>query len=479
VLNVLGPSDYGLYNIVTGITAMFTFLNASMSDISRRYFSLELGRNDLERLRNIFNLNFILYIFIALVFLFLAETIGLWFLNNKITIPDVRQEAIQWVFQFSVISFIFTILTVPFMAIIIAHEEMAIYAYVSMAEVALKLVLVISLKTVSLDKLQLYGILMCINVIILSGTYGTICKVRYPECKFVFFWDKKTAKEIILFSWWSMFESFGSLVKIQMTNVLLNQFFGPILSAARSISSQITHVIGTVTSNFSTSVYPPIVKNYVAGEKIKILTFIFSYSKFIYILAYAMILPFSIELPTVLLLWLKNVPDNVVPFTRLMMIEILIDSLGLTSDIAIYATGKIKSYKLIRGTILLLNIPFSFLALQLHYPANSVFIISVCSIFLLFLLRLFILKHLINYSIIQFIKDVMFPVFIISLLSPCLPLFLYFFLKATLFRLFLILFASTFSVCIYSYIFALNNSAREMIKAKLFRRLSYLMVGRK
>jgi O-antigen/teichoic acid export membrane protein len=386
----------------------------------------------------------------------------------------VRQKAAHWIFQFSVISFIVTILTMPFTAIIIAHEEMVIYAYVSMAEAVLKFILVIFLQIISLDKLRLYGILMCVNVVIISGIYGMICKIRYAECKFVFFWNKKIVKEMISFSWWGMFESFGSLAKTQMITVLLNQFFGPILSAARSISSQINHVIGAVTSNFATSIYPPIVKSYAADEDSKMLALIFSYAKFIYILAYMIILPFSLELPIVLLLWLKNVPDSLVSFTRLMMIEILIDSLGLTVDIAIYATGKIKLYKIIRSIIFLLNIPFAFIALRLHCSANSVFVISVCLIFLLFLLRLLILKHLINFSIAQFIRDVMLPVFITSLLSSCLPLLLYFFLKDNFFRFFLVMTSSIVSVCVCSYLFALSNGDRQMIKTKVFQKLSRL-----
>jgi O-antigen/teichoic acid export membrane protein len=464
VLETLGVEDYGIYHVVAGIVTMFGFISNSMASASQRYFSYELGRGDYDQLKKIFSLTLLIYIFIAVLILLLAETIGLWFTNNKLVIPVERKVAALWVYQFSIISFLFTIMTSPYMAMIIAHENMNIYAYVSIIEVLLKLGMVFVLRFISWDKLILYGILMLAVVIINTAIYRTICIRKYKECTFSFYWNKILFKEIVSYSGWNMFGASTNILKIQGVNILLNQFFSPIVVAARSIATTVDNAAMSFSNNFNTAIRPQIIKSYAVGEKERMLLLMFRGSKGSYLLMYLFALPLVLEMPIVLDLWLKNLPEHAVLFTRLILFDALINSISFPLMATAQATGKIKLYQSVVGGILLLNVPVSWIILLLGAPPYSVLIIAIGLTIIAGTTRLLILKRLIDYSIKQFLKVVMVPIFFISLTSAILPIVSCYILVQNIARLFIVIVLSIISTGFFSYLIGFNTNERKMIK---------------
>ena len=473
VLNTLGAEDYGIYNVVAGVVTMFSFLSNSMATASQRYFSFALGQNDSESLKKYFSMSFTIYCLIALIVLVLAETVGLWFVTQKLIIPSERQNAAFWIYQASIFSMICTILTAPFMASIIAHEDMNIYAYVSIIEVVLKLGIVFLLPLFTIDKLIFYGLLMAGVVFINTAIYRTICVKKYVECEFSFFWEKSLFKELVSYTGWNMFGSAVGVFKNQIVNIILNQFFNPVVNAARGIAAQVNSAVNSFAQNFSTAVRPQIIKSYASGEKEKMLQLMFRSCKATFLLMFVFALPLILEMPYVLKLWLKNVPEYAVLFTILALIDALIDTISYPIMAAAQATGKIKLYQSVVGGVLLLNAPIAFVVLTFGTAPYSVFIVSISITFIAFIVRLIILKHLIDFSFWQFIGKVFLPVVFCALISFVIPYLVRNMMNSNFIRLCVTVVVSVISVALSGYFVALSKNEKlwiiEIVKSKLGR----------
>jgi O-antigen/teichoic acid export membrane protein len=467
VLNTLGAEDYGIYNVVAGVVTMFSFLSGSLATASQRYFAFELGRSDYAQLQKIFNLSFLMYLLIAAAVLVLAETVGLWFVHTKLIIPRERMESARWIYQCSIISFVFTITVTPFMAVIIAHEDMNIYATVSIVEAVLKLGIVFLLTAIEFDKLQLYGILLCAVTMINTGIYIAICKRKYQECRFWFYWNTNLFKELIGFTGWNLFGACAGVFKNQMVNILLNQFFNPIIVTARGIAGSVSSAVMSFSQNFSSAMRPQIIKNYASENKTEMLKIMFYGCKGTYFLMYVFTFPLILEMPLILSIWLKKIPEYSVLFTRLVLFDALIDSVSFPIMTAAQATGKIKLYQSVVGGILLLNFPVSWVILRLGAPAYSVMAVAVCLTFIAFVVRILILKRLIIYSLKHFLIEVIIPVCAVSLLSAIMPLVVFRILDYGFLRLLLITGTSVVSVCIFTFIIGLSDTDRIRVKSMI------------
>jgi O-antigen/teichoic acid export membrane protein len=470
VLETLGAEDYGIYNVVAGVVTMFGFLSNSMATATQRYLSFELGRNDFEQLKKVFSISLEIYILIAVLVIVLAETVGLWFVSNKLLMPLERKNAAWWIYQFSILSFLFTILAMPYMAVIIAHEDMNIYAGVSIADVVLKLAIVFLLRFIVLDKLQLYGILICAATFINTAIYRIICQKKYKECKFIFYWNKDLFKEITNYTIWNLFGASVGVFKTQAVNILLNQFFNPVVIAARGITSSVNAAIVSFSANFSVALRPQIIKNYAAREEVKMLWLVFNGAKCTFFLMLMFTLPFILEMPILLSLWLKKPPEYAVLFTRLALVDALMDSISYPIITAVQATGKVKLYQSVVSGILLLNLPVSWIVLLLGMPVYTIMIVAICLTCIGVIARFLILKQLINYSLIQFFRIVIIPVCIVTVLSVILPIVLYIILQESLLRLCLVFCVSIFSIGVCIYIFGLNNFERQKIINQIKKR---------
>jgi O-antigen/teichoic acid export membrane protein len=464
VLNTLGAEDYGIYNVVAGVVAMFGFLSNSMAGASQRYFAIELGRKDSEQLKKTFSLNLLIYIMIASAMLLLAETIGLWFVNNKLVIPSERMEVALWVYQFSIISFVFTIMATPYMAMIIAHEEMQIYAYLSIIEAVLKLIIVVLLRYMTYDKLLLYGILLCGTTMITTMGYHIICVVKYQECRFKFYWNYSLLKIIASYTGLSVFVSIAGICKMQGVTVLLNQYFNPIVVSSRSLAIAINSMVSSFFSNFSNALRPQIVKSYAAGRINEMIYVLFWGVKITYLLMYLFTLPLLLETPVIFSLWLKETPDYTIIFVRLVLIDALVESIAYPIYSVIMAIGRMGGYTFWISVLTFLNIIFSWIALSSGYPPESVQYIAVLLTAILIVVRIFILKSCIPFSVMDFIKNSLFPIVMITIVSSILPIAVFFLLKKDITTMFIVVITSTISICVSSYFIGFNNGERQTIK---------------
>ena len=434
VLNVLGSEDYGIYNVVAGVVTMFSFLSGAMATASQRYFSFDLGKNNTDHLKVTFSVTFQIYIILALIVVLLAETIGLWVVNNKLVIPMERITAANFIFQAAIVSFILTLITTPYMAILIAHENMNVYAYVSIIEAGLKLGIVFLLKILIYDKLILYGLLLAVVAFINTTIYRIYCHKHYVECKFKFVKDIALFREIISYSGWNLFGSTVGVVKNQIINILLNLHFGAVVNAARGIASQVNGAVVSFSQNFSTAIRPQIIKNYASEQNEECMRLVFRGCKFTFFLMYIFSLPLVLEMKYVLKLWLKNPPMYAVLFTQLALIDAIIDSISYPIMTLAQATGKIKLYQGVVGGILLCNLPISYIILKIGAPAYSVMLVAIGITFVAFIMRLFVIKKLTRFSIKDFIKNTAIPCFFVLFISAIVPILLCLEMKEGFFR---------------------------------------------
>lgn len=463
VLNTLGAVDYGLYNVIGGIVVMFSFLSNTMASASQRFFAFELGRKNYRQLKRTFSITMTIYGIIAVVILVLAETVGLWFLNAHLTIPAERMEAANWVYQFTILSFMMTMIAVPYNAAIIAHERMKIYAYVSIVEAILKLAVVYVLLVFSYDKLKLYAVLMFGVTSLITLIYRAYCKKQFMECSYQFFWEKKLFQKLIHFSGWNLFGALAGIFNNQGINILLNVFFGPIVNAARAIAYQINNAINQFVSNFLMATRPQITKYYANGEKENMLNLVFQSSKFSYLLLFLLSMPILLETRFLLTLWLKEIPEYVVVFTRLIITTSLIDSLSFSLMSAAQATGEIRNYQATVGGVMLLNLPVSYFFLKLNYPPQSVMYIAMANAVVCLALRLILLRKMVQFPIVRYLKKVLLPLFVTSVVSCLIPLFFRYQLAENLYRVLLVGLLGAVSTLFIAFFFGISSSERRYV----------------
>lgn len=428
VLEVLGVEDYGIYNVIAGIVSFFSFLSGTMASASQRYFSFAIGQKDTDKLKTTFTVNWIIYAAISIIAFILLESIGLWFINNKLNIPAESLDSALVIYRFSIMTFIATILTTPFMAVIIAHEDMQIYAYVSILEAVLKLVIIFLLNSISWNKLELYGLLVFLVSIINCLTYIILCLRRYEECQFrKFYWNRVLLNEIIGFTSWTLLGQITTVMRNQAITILLNQVFNPIVVAARAIAMNISTQVGVFSNNFNVGLYPPIIKSYASNDNVTLFSLIYNGSKITFFLMWIISFPMFLEMDFILNLWLKNPPEGAVLFSRLSLIEVLINSLCLPLATAARAPGRMKEYELILGSIQIVIFICSWGVLIQGAPAYSVFVVAIVANIIMIFVRLLVVGKLIGISFVGFLKEVLLPVLLMLILSiiSIIPIYYY------------------------------------------------------
>ena len=426
ILNTLGIVDYGIYSTVGGIIWIFSFIHGPMSSSISRNLTFEIGRNNTDRLEKVFCVSFNILALIALLTVILGETVGLWFFYEKMQIPDERIYAAFWVYQLSIISCAISILSVPYNASIIAHERMSAFAWISISDVLIKLVIVYLLVVVTFDKLIIYALLFFLAQIFNQIIYMVYCHRNFKEVKLRFFWDKKIFKEMSSFAGWTTLGYLSAVASTQGIDLMLNVFFGPTINAARGIAIQARNVIGRFSTGFQTAFAPQITKTYAAGNYEELHTLIFRSSKFSFFLLTILTIPVMIETEPLLLLWLKNIPEHTVLFFRIIALITLQESLAYPIDIAIQATGKIKKYQITVCSILLTILPISYIALKIGTPPESVFFINLVCCILTHLVRIKILAPLIRLSVSEYIKKVFLRISLVFVISLICAYLLYF-----------------------------------------------------
>ena len=421
ILNTLGVEDYGIYNVVGGLVAIFSILNTSMSAATSRFLIFELGKKNYAQLKKVFNASLASHISISIVVLLVTETVGLWFLTNKLVIPEARMNAAMWAYQFSVFTTMIRLTQVPYTAVIIAHEKMKVYAYVSLLEVFLQLVIVYLLALGGFDRLKFYAVLVFLVSLINAMVYRLYCGKRYPEAKTSFHWDKELYKTLFTFSVWDLYGSIAIMGMGQGVNILLNMFFGPVVNAARGVAVSLQTAISGFGGNFMLASKPQIVKLYAENKVDQMMKLVFAVSKYSFFLTLFLTLPVLLETEYILDLWLKTTPEYTVGFVRLVLINNLMMSLKSPIYTSFHAFGKIKMANLVCGSIYYLVIIGSYICLKIGLPPESVFVVTIVVSFLEQVTELFILKRLIDYSIAAYFKKVVLVVLIVTIISGILP----------------------------------------------------------
>lgn len=420
VLNALGVEDFGIYNVVGGVVAMFSFLTGTFTSATQRFLNFEMGLGNQERLNEIFSMSITLNVMIAVLIILFSEIVGIWFINHKLVIPPDRLVAAHWVFQFSLLAMAVTIISTPYNAVIIANERMNVFAYISIVEAMLKLGVAVIIAFCGGDKLIVYGALILLVALIIRVIYSVYCKRKFQECHYKFYWDKTLFYEMGAFAGWNMYGNFAFVMITQGVNMLLNMFFGPAVNASRAIAVQVQSAIQGFATNFTMAVNPRITQDYAQGEKESMFRLMCVSAKLSFYLLLVLIIPVLLETETLLKLWLKQVPEYSVVFVRLILTQTLIGILTNPLQTAIHATGKMKKYQLLTGTLTLTNIPISYFLLCYGLDAPVVLVVyNVITCIMVFVL-LCLLHDIIDFPISLFVKKVLIPalgVFIIVSLA--------------------------------------------------------------
>lgn len=427
LLSSLGEVDYGIFNAVGGFVVLFSLVSGTLSYSVSRFLTFALGQNDEDRLKRVFSTSLIIHLFLALILLILLETIGLWFVENKMTIPADRIEASKWVYQWSIISFLIGIISVPYQAAIMAHEHMTIFAILGILQVILHFLAVLYL-TYSpniFDRLIIYSILNVLIGAALQIYNWYYCRKHFSESHFKWIIDKRLIKDMGTFAGWNLIGSSASMLKDHGVNVLINVFHGPAINAARGIGGSINGAVTKFSGSFMTAIRPQIIKSYAAGDFPFLFSLVHRGSKFAYFGILIFALPMFIEVETVLGIWLGDYPIKAPIFARLFIIVTLLEVLSDTLITLLNATGRIKNANLVTGTTLLLNFPLSYLALKNGLPAEATLIVAFIVGIACLILRLLFLKHLTGLSFTSFMKNVVLNIFIVTICSALLPTITY------------------------------------------------------
>lgn len=460
ILATLGVEDYGIQNVVGGIVAMFGFLNGSMSSATQRFITFALGKGDKDRLQTVFCTALQIHALIAVIIVLLGETVGLWFLYNKMQLPADRMDAAFWVLQCSIVSTVVMIVSVPYNACIIAHEKMSAFAYISVLEAVLKLVIVYLLLVFPFDKLIVLAVLTLIVQLFIRFCYSIYCHRHFEETKYRHVWNKTLFKEMNGFAVWSLWGNLSVVLYTQGLNMILNVFFGPVVNAARAIAVQVQGAVQQFVGNFQMALNPQITKNYASGNLEQMHSLMFRSARFSFLLLFFLSLPVLLETEFILTLWLKTVPDNAVIFTQIMICISLIYTTANPCVIANQATGKVKVYQMVVGGILLTILPISYIVLKLGAPAYSVFIVHFCVESVAQFTRMYMLRKLINLPVRQYLHNIYFPIVATVAVAIILPTIIHLQLDNGWMRFIAVGFASVVSVGASAFFIGFTKNER-------------------
>lgn len=466
ILNALGVEDYGIYNVVGGVVAMFSLISGSLSNAISRFITFELGRGNIKRLGIIFSTSVNIQLGLSLLILILGAVIGGWFLNTHINIPEGRMTAANWVLYCSLLMFCINLISIPYNACIIAHEHMAAFAYVSILEASLKLLICYLIVVSPVDKLISYAILLVIVALIIRFVYGIYCNRHFEECHYRLIYDRTLLRQMGSFAGWQFLANGCWLFNTQGVNILINMFFGVALNAARGIATQVDGAIQQFVNNFMTAVNPQITKNYAAGRIKEMFILVCRGAKFSYFLLMLFAIPVMLETEYVLTLWLKNVPDYTVVFLRLTIIGSMLNMLGGTGLTACMATGSIKLYSIWITSVGILVFPLTWIAFKCGLPVESTYIIFIIVYIGVTIVRLYIMKGLLHFPPILFVRKVVVPMLIVTPIAIILPYLVVNLLTPSFWRLCITIVASLISSSVTIFFIGLTGSERNVVAEK-------------
>ena len=474
ILQVLGVSDYGVYNAVGGIVTMLSVLTSSLSTAISRYLTFELGKGDADKLKRVFSVSLNAQILIAIVIVILGVFAGGWFLNHKMNIPTGRMDAANWVLYCSLFSFAVALISAPYSASIVSHERMNVFAYMTILDVTLKLLIVYALYLSPYDKLKSYAVLLLMVSIFIRFIYARYCKKKFPECTYHFVLDIPLLKEMTRFAGWNFLGNSAWIFNNHGVNILINIYFGVTLNAARGIANQVEGLAMHFVNNFMTALSPQITKSYAAGELSQMHQLVCRGAKFSFFMVSFFAIPLCLETKQILDLWLVQIPDYAVLFVRMTFLSTFCTVLGYTLVTAQLATGEIRKYQIIMTLIGAWVFPLTWLAFKLGGDAVWTYIIFFITYFVLIFVRIYLVKDLIHMPWTLYIKEVLLVCVVVLILAVIPPLAIYLLMPSSLWRLLLLCLVSFASNCLVIYWMGLRHVERDMVNGLLKKYLAKL-----
>lgn len=471
VLNALGLEDYGIWGVLGSIISMFGFINQSLSSSIFRYITHAIGTKNNDTINRTYSASIIIHIGLAMAIFILCETIGQLFVNKSLVVPDIKRHMANIVFHLVVINSAISLLTIPFNAVIIAYERMNVYAYLTIVDTLFKLLIAAVVFWVPSNKLIWYAIMMLIITITMLAFYYVYVRLSFANLRFQRVRDRNLFKSLLCFSGWSMWGNLAYVGYSQGLNMLLNVFFGPIVNAARSISLQIEQSVRTFVTNFQTAINPQIIKNYAQNELAQMHLLMFRSSRFSFYLLLFFAIPVVLETNIILTLWLKQVPEHTIAFVRIMFAVIALEVMSNSIMTGVVATGNIKKYQIVVGSILLLIVPISYTLLRLGAPAESVFVVYLIVEVFAVMARLMIAKDLIKLSVRQFLEHVVTTSMLVLAGSLVPPLMVHAFFSEGIVRFIAVLIVGCLSTVLAIYFWGLDTRERELILSTLRQKL--------
>lgn len=469
ILSSLGVSDFGLYNVIGGLVSMFYMITSTLSAAISRFLTYELGQKDLKNLKNTFSTSINIQLLISLLIIILSETIGLWFINNKMNIVHDRIWAANWIYQFTMVSFIIEMISVPYNASIIAHEKMKAFAYVTIYSVVIKLGIALVLSVSPIDKLIFYGILMTLMSLSTQALYWWYCKRNFEECQYTFSINKEKFKQMFQFAGWSFFSSSSMMLCGQGVNILLNLFLGTPINAARGLAVQVDGTVKAFANNFTMAFSPQITKSYAQGDIEYTKDLVYKGSKYSFLLFFIISFPLIMETDFFLKIWLKEIPPYTSQFIQLTLAYTFIDILLKPSTTLNNATGNIKQYQILTGIAQFLVLPICYICLILKLPPYSVLFVRIISDCIFFPPRITLNNKYVNQTFKSYSKEVLLRItyVILSAIIICAPIVI--FIESSWYRIFITGITSTITILVSSYLFAFSKNEKNTIRLILLK----------
>lgn len=475
ILNTLGASDYGIYNVVGGIVTIVGFLNSALGASTSRFLTFALGERDLQKQKKTFGAALNLHICVAFLVLIVGETIGLWFFHEKMVIPDSRMAAAFWVYQFSIITTMLSFTQVPYNASLIAHEEMSVYAYVGLYEACSRLLIAYLITISPMDRLVIYGLLLLLNTVAVQMFYRWYTVRHFEECRFSLVRDRTLYRQLLSYGGWDLFGNLAVVCQGQGVNLLLNVFFGPVVNAARAIALQIQGATTQFVGNFLTAVRPQVIKNYAEGNVDRMFVMTFYAAKFSYMLMLALVIPVIFEIHFLLRIWLGDaVPAETALFSVIVLITYTWRTFHIAALMPYHAIGKIKTGNVTIGSLMIATLPIGYILFKLGCPAYSVFLV----IFAVEIVGMFGIYWLIRrelYFPYRYVfTKILIPCAKVTLLSILLPTLITRYMEDGWLRLSLVIMTTEVSLLLSVLYMGLNREERNrifsIVKSKIKRK---------
>lgn len=464
VLRALGIVDYGIYNVVAGFVSMFALLNASLTNSMQRFYNYEKGINGTAGMQKVFISANYIQIIIAVLILVLAETVGLWYVSNKMVYPAERSLAVHIVFQSSVLALLFVLIQIPYSAAIIAHEKINYYAIVGVLDAILKLTIAFVVPLFGMDNLSVYGILIAGIAVINFVLYYEYARKKFPHLRFKKEFHKITFYDMMKFSGWSAFNSFSQTIRHQGLNILVNFFFGPIVNAAHGIAYQVKGALLGFVMNITTAAQPQVVESYAGGEIERSKQLMYTVNKFIFFSLYIIALPIILEVDYVLRFWLGNdIPQYTGIFTILVLVTTMVDILSIPITMVVNASGKVGMYNFWNSILGISVLPISFVFLKSGAEPMSVYVISLFVSVLMQLTCIVIMQKVTKIRVLEYIRSVILPTLAVVLTTFFFPWIITLNMEEGLIRLIFVFFSSVLLVMLSSYYIGMHKREKRFI----------------